>query len=233
MVAFKCKVKIRKLAHEQYKRQAMKVILINPNSTEAMTLSSVETAQKTAPEINFEGWTSFDGPPSIQGEEDGNDATKPLLELVKKANKQKPSAIIIGCFDDTGLEKAREISLCPVLGIGESSFLLSYLFSGETAVITTVHEAVPIIKKNIKNAGYSTLISEVIAADVEVLDLEFSPAQSAVKFAQASKALNGSTQNIILGCAGAVKIKDEFETITGYKSFDGVTSAAKLCRALL
>ena len=54
MVAFKCKVKIRKLAHEQYKRQAMKVILINPNSTEAMTLSSVETAQKTAPEINFE-----------------------------------------------------------------------------------------------------------------------------------------------------------------------------------
>ena len=233
MVAFKCKVKIRKLAHEQYKRQAMKVILINPNSTEAMTLSSVETAQKTAPEINFEGWTSFDGPPSIQGEEDGNYATKPLLELVKKANKQKPSAIIIGCFDDTGLEQAREISLCPVLGIGESSFLLSYLFSGETAVITTVHEAVPIIKKNIKNAGYSTLISEVIAADVEVLDLEFSPAQSAIKFAQASKALDGSTQNIILGCAGAVKIKDEFETITGYKSFDGVTSAAKLCRALL
>ena len=88
MVAFKCKVKIRKLAHEQYKRQAMKVILINPNSTEAMTLSSVETAQKTAPEINFEGWTSFDGPPSIQGEEDGNYAIKPLLELVKKANKK-------------------------------------------------------------------------------------------------------------------------------------------------
>ena len=233
MVVFKCKVKIRKLAHEQYKRQEMKVILINPNSTEAMTLSSVETAQKTAPEINFEGWTSFDGPPSIQGEEDGNHAIKPMLELVKKANKQKPSAIIIGCFDDTGLEQARQISLCPVLGIGESSFLLSYLFSGKTAVITTVHEAVPIIKKNIKNAGYSTLISEVIAAGVEVLDLEFSPAQSAVKFAQASKALDASTQNIILGCAGAVKIKDEFETITGYKSFDGVTSAAKLCRALL
>ena len=233
MVVFKCKVKIRKLAHEQYKRQAMKVILINPNSTEAMTLSSVETAQKTAPEISFEGWTSFDGPPSIQGEEDGNYAIKPMLELVKKANNKKPSAIIIGCFDDTGLEQAREISLCPVLGIGESSFLLSYLFSGKTAVITTVHEAVPIIKKNIKNAGYSTLISEVIAADIEVLDLEFSPAQSAVKFAQASKALDGSTQNIILGCAGAVKIKDEFETITGYKSFDGVTSAAKLCRALL
>ena len=210
----------------------MKVILINPNSTEAMTLSSVETAQKTAPEINFEGWTSFDGPPSIQGEEDGNYATKPMLELVKKANNKKPSAIIIGCFDDTGLEQAREISLCPVLGIGESSFLLSYLFSGETAVITTVHEAVPIIKKNIENAGYQNQINEVIAADVEVLELELNPVESALKFAKASKTLELNTQNIILGCAGAVRIRDEFEDITGFRAFDGVTSAAKLCRAL-
>ena len=63
----------------------MKVIFINPNSTEAMTFSSVETAQKTTPEINFEGWTSFDGPPSIQGPEDGEYAIKPLLQLIKKS----------------------------------------------------------------------------------------------------------------------------------------------------
>ena len=88
----------------------MKDIIINPNSTEAMTLSSVETAQKTTPEINFEGWTSFDGPPSIQGARDGEYAIKPLLQLIKKANEQQPSAIIIGCFDDTGLQKARDVS---------------------------------------------------------------------------------------------------------------------------
>ena len=105
----------------------MKVILINPNSTEAMTLSSIETARKVAPDIHFEGWTSFDGPSSIQGPEDGDYATKPLLELIKKANKEKPSGIIISCFDDTGLQQAREISLCPVLGIGEASFIFSIL----------------------------------------------------------------------------------------------------------
>ena len=128
----------------------MKVILINPNSTEAMTFSSVETAQKTTPEINFEGWTSFDGPPSIQGVKDGEYAIKPLLELIKKANKEQPSAIIIGCFDDTGLQKAREVSLCPVLGIGEASFIFSSLHKGQTAVITTVFDAVPVIKNNIE-----------------------------------------------------------------------------------
>ena len=211
----------------------MKVIIINPNSTEAMTLSSVETAQKTTPEINFEGWTSFDGPPSIQGAKDGEYAIKPLLELIKKANEEQPSAIIIGCFDDTGLQKAREVSLCPVLGIGEASFIFSNLHKGQTAVITTVYDAVPVIKNNIENSGYKNQINEVIAADVEVLELEFNPAGSALKFARASKTLALNTQNIILGCAGAVRIRDEFEDITGYRSFDGVTSAAKLCRALV
>ena len=210
----------------------MKVIFINPNSTEAMTFSSVETAQKTTPEINFEGWTSFDGPPSIQGPADGEYAIKPLLQLIKKANEERPSAIIIGCFDDTGLEKAREVSLCPVLGIGEASFIFSNLHTGQTAVITTVYEAVPVIKKNIENSGYQNQINEVIAADVEVLELEFNPAESAMKFALASKLLKPNTKNIILGCAGAVRIRDEFEDITGFRAFDGVTSAAKLCRAL-
>ena len=89
------------------------------------------------------------------------------------------------------------------------------------------------IKKNIENSGYQNQINEVIAADVEVLELEFNPAESAMKFALASKLLKSNTKNIILGCAGAVRIKDEFESITGYTAFDGVTSAAKLCRALV
>ena len=65
------------------------------------------------------------------------------------------------------------------LGIGEASFMVSKLHSGQTAVITTVHEAVPVIKKNIENSGYQNQINEVIAADVEVLELEFNPAESA------------------------------------------------------
>ena len=71
--------------------------------------------------------------------------------------------------------------MCPVLGIGEASFMFSKLHSGQTAVITTVNDAVPVIKKNIENSGYQNQINEVIAADVEVLKLEFNPSESAMK----------------------------------------------------
>ena len=38
----------------------MKVILINPNSTEAMTVSSIEAAQKAVPEIELWRKTNVD-----------------------------------------------------------------------------------------------------------------------------------------------------------------------------
>ena len=103
-----------------------------------MTVSSIEAAQEVVPEIEFVGWTSFEGPRSIQGPEDGEQALGPLLELVNKAIFEKPLAVILGCFDDTGLQKAKQICECPVLGIGEASFVLSSLHSSQTAVITTV-----------------------------------------------------------------------------------------------
>ncbi|MEP6319927.1 MAG: aspartate/glutamate racemase family protein, partial [Paracoccaceae bacterium] len=43
------------------------IVLINPNSTVSMTQSMLRTARETAPSAQFEGWTSHDGPPSIQG----------------------------------------------------------------------------------------------------------------------------------------------------------------------
>ncbi len=206
------------------------VILINPNSTEAMTVSAVHAAKKEASDLHFEGWTSIDGPKSIQGQRDGEVATKPLLELVNKANDQQPCAIVIACFDDTALELARNRSSCPVVGIGEASFIESSLYEGKTAVITTVHSAVPVIKQNIEASGFNKHIAAVIAADVEVLDLDKKPSASALKFTKASECLDLSVKNVILGCSGAVKIKRQFENSTNFRVFDGVSSAARLCR---
>ena len=46
-----------------------------------MTEAMVSAAQAAVPSLSFEGWTSHDGPPAIQGAEDGALAEPPLLEL--------------------------------------------------------------------------------------------------------------------------------------------------------
>ena len=80
----------------------MTVLLINPNSPEAMTQGALRAARTAAPDLEFEGWTSTRGPVSIEGPEDGARAIPPLLDLVVRASSQGAQAIILACFDDTG-----------------------------------------------------------------------------------------------------------------------------------
>ena len=71
-----------------------------------MTEAMVSAAQAAVPRLSFEGWTSHDGPPAIQGAEDGALAAPPLLELVRHADARGAEGVVIGCFDDTALSAA-------------------------------------------------------------------------------------------------------------------------------
>lgn len=210
----------------------MTVILINPNSTEAMTLSALKAARTAAPEITFEGWTSHAGPPSIEGPDDGDAAIGPLLALVAKASQQGAQAIIIACFDDTGLKQARAIAHCPVIGIGQASFVLAAAITNKAAVITTVQEAVPVITQNIADLGLAGTIAHVCAANVPVLMLDSDPKAATRLFLQKAQSLPAEISVLILGCSGAVTIAAELRQTLSMRVMDGVTSAARLCQAI-
>lgn len=209
----------------------MTVILINPNSTQAMTQSALRAARQAAPDIRFEGWTSTLGPAAIEGPEDGASAVPPLLDLVRKASATGAAVIIIACFDDTGLEQAQCIAACPVIGIGQASYILASLMSGPTAVITTVAAAVPVITANIQAHGHAATISHIVAANVPVLALTDDPTTALEQFIGAAQQLPDETRNVILGCSGVVSIKEGFAKNVALNVIDGVSAAARLCRA--
>lgn len=208
----------------------MTVVLINPNSTEAMTQSALSAARKASPDIPFEGWTSLSGPAAIEGPQDGALAVPPLLDLVRTASKSGAEVIIIACFDDTGLAEAQSIASCPVIGIGQASYVLASLLSGPTAVITTVQAAVPVIKANIQAQGHAAQIQQVVAANVPVLTLTDDPETALEKFRQAAQDLPPDTRNLILGCSGAVTVIGALQSELKSHVIDGVTAAAHLCR---
>jgi len=211
----------------------MAIILINPNSTEAMTRSALAAARAAAPELQFEGWTSHDAPPAIEGPEDGDRAIPALLDLVRAASAGGARAIIIACYDDTGLDEARAIAACPVIGIGQSSFVMASLIAESAAVVTTVEAAVPVIRSNIERHGLAGRITQVRAARVPVLDLETAPDRAAQRFIEAARALAPEPALIILGCAGAVSISRQVAEAMRRPVIEGVSSAARLCRALV
>lgn len=212
----------------------MSVVIINPNSTASMTISALAAAERAAPGVNFAGWTSRLAPASIQGPEDGAAALPPLLELVKQADAQGASGIIIACFDDTGLSEAREIARCPVIGIGQAAYHMASLIGDRFSVVTTVAEAVPVITENIRAGGFDEQLLEVLAADLPVLDLDPPRPHAYERLAYGiEQALESDPEVIILGCSGMVSVIDALRPDCPVPLIDGVSAAALLMACII
>lgn len=193
-----------------------------------MTDAMVATARAVAPQLDFEGWTSHEGPPSIQGAEDGLAATPPLLELVRQASDRKLSGLIIGCFDDTALVEAGQTANCPLLGIGQASFHFAALRNWRFSVVTTLQVSVPVIEANIHELGLTRYLGRVRASDVPVLDLETDPvrAEKAI-VAEAERAeREDGIDALILGCAGMVHLTRAVARSVTVPVIDPVSAAA-------
>lgn len=210
------------------------IILINPNSTVSMTEAMVETARDTATGAKFEGWTSHDAPPAIQGRADGDAATPALLELVKTASAAGASAIIIACCDDTGLFEARDIAACPVIGIGQAAYFMAAMAGARFSVVTTLPVSVPVLEENIHAYGLGGQIAKVRASDVPVLALEGEPNRAADQVIDTilTAESEDNVQSIVLGCGGMVDIAQRAAERTQIRLIDGVRTAALIASAL-
>lgn len=206
----------------------MSIVIINPNSTTKMTDAMIVVAQKAAPDLHFEGWTSREGPAAIQGPDDGDLATPPLLELVARAGAKRARGIIIGCFDDTGLEQAAKLVDCPVIGIGQAAFQYCALRQWRFSVVTTLDVSVPIIERNIERLGLERHIGRVRASGVPVLDIDRSPENANEAVVQQSHLAveEDGVDAIILGCAGMVHLAGTVRDAVATHVLDPVETAA-------
>lgn len=207
----------------------MAVIIINPNSTASMTKAMLVQARRASPDLAFEGWTSQDGPPAIQGEADGEAARVPLLRLVERASSQGAEGIIVGCFDDTALDEAADLADCPVIGIGQASYHYAALRNWRFSVVTTLSVSKPIIQSNIERYGFGHIISKVRASEIPVLELEANPCLAGKLVAQEALAAQeeDGISAVILGCAGMVEVADTVRSELSTTVIDPVECAAQ------
>lgn len=210
------------------------IVLINPNSTASMTEGMVATAHRVAPDVPVVGWTSVGGPSSIEGPEDGAACVPPLLNLVEKAKADGANAIIIGCSDDTGLDDARDIADCPVIGIGQAAYHLAALAGRKFSVVTTLPVSIPILESNINAYGLAGSLGKVRAAGVEVLALENDPETSTARVLEEISAAQkeDGVQSVVLGCAGMTDIASKAPADMNLRLIDGVAAAVRMAAAL-
>jgi allantoin racemase len=210
----------------------MRLLVINPNATESMTDKIAVAARQAVPAgVEVVAVTNRDGPPSIQGPEDGALAVPGVLALVARA---RADAIVIACFDDTALAEARALSPVPVIGIGEAAFHAAMMLGGRYSVVTTLSVSVPVIEANLAAYGIAGSCIRVRASDVAVLDLERpgSAAEDKVSDEIACALAEDNAGAIVLGCAGMADLAARLSVRHGVPVIDGVAAACGMACVL-
>lgn len=212
----------------------MKLLIINPNTTASMTRKAEVAAQRVArPDTTIIATNSKSGPPSIEG---FYDVAMCLPGLLHEA-KQHPDAdaIIIACFDDTGLDALRCQASVPVIGIGEAGYHAASMLAHRFSVVTTLSRSVAGITDNLKRYGLYSRCASVRATDIPVLKLEEQDPASLdrIRADIAAAIQEDKAEAIVLGCAGMADLMTALSNEFGIPVIDGIACAVGMAEALV
>lgn len=174
-----------------------------------------------------------EGPASIEGYFDEALSLAGLIAVVRE--QKNYDAIVLACFDDTGLEAVRCMTDAPVIGIGEAAFHMASMLSNKFSVVTTLSRSVPAIEHNLVRYGLSTRCAKVRASEVAVLELESDTGDARQKVsAEIRNAIeNDHAEAIVLGCAGMTDLAASLALQHGLPVLDGVACAVNLAEGLV
>jgi allantoin racemase len=213
----------------------MRILIINPNTTAAMTEAIGQVGRVVAAAgTEIIAVNPVDGPASIEGYYDEALSIPGVLAEIAKGEAVGVSAHIIACFDDTGLEAARCVSLAPVIGIGEAAFHVASMLGHRFSVITTLSRSIAVIENNLSKYGLAGRCAKVRACELPVLSLDDPTSNAAAKIgAEVELAKQeDKAEVIVLGCAGMAQLAAHLGARHGLPVIDGVASAVKLAEAL-
>jgi allantoin racemase len=209
----------------------MRLLLINPNTTAAMT-ATIEAAARAvaAPGTEISAATSALGPVSIEGFYDEAFAVPGVIQALREARDR--DAAIIACFDDTGLDAARSFVRHPVVGICEAGLVTIGQVSKRIGVVTTLSRSIVPLEELVRKYGFAER-ARVYACDVPVLELEDASSGAHAKIeGQIAQALQDGADAILLGCAGMTNLAAKLSLAFDVPVIDGVAAAVKQAEAL-
>ncbi len=128
------------------------------------------------------------GPALDPGPADGDAATPFLLDQVQSAYTDGAQAIVIACFDDTGLSQARLSSPSLYSASVRPAFHAAMMLGHHYSVVTTLSSSPsPVIVANIHDYGVGSHCMNVRASEVPVLDLERPALDAGARFLPKSR----------------------------------------------
>ena len=180
-----------------------RILVINPNSNEAVTRGMSEAVEALrlygGPEIFCR--TLESGPFGVESQADVEAVALPLRDIVLEGNAD---AYVIGCFSDPGLAVCREATARPVLGIRECAVLSALSQGDRFGVIALGPSSVKRQARAFREMGVASRWAGSHPLHLSVAAAE--NAEAYPRILETGQALvEAGADTLILGCAGMVR----------------------------
>ncbi|MFD6138401.1 aspartate/glutamate racemase family protein [Promicromonospora sp. NPDC060271] len=219
----------------------MRIHLVNPNTSRAMTGKIAVTAREVAgPDVTAVA-TCPDpgaGPAAVESHTDEAWAALVVAQQVaaaEAADVGPADGYVVACFGDPGLDAARELTDGPVVGIAEAAMHLATLSGRTFAVVTTLSRTLGRAHDLVRRYGFEDACVAMYAADVPVLDLEDAGSEARERIAELCERAvrDDGADTVVLGCAGMTDLCADLTKRTGVPVIDGVAAAVGLVSGMV
>lgn len=190
-----------------------RLLLINPNTTAAMTQAMVaQIAAHLGERAQVQGATAAFGHPVIASRVSYAIGAHAALDALAR-HAALYDAVILGCFGDPGLEALREATAAPVIGLAEAAFHAAATLGAPFGVLTVgpAWRAMLLERLALHPAGGQC--RDVMALDGTGLDFAGHPAHLVAELdAAATTLLARGAATIILGGAALAGLAPRLRT---------------------
>ncbi|MDT0116750.1 aspartate/glutamate racemase family protein [Microbacterium sp. PRF11] len=215
----------------------MRILLINPNTSRAMTAKIADAARGVAgPDVRIDAVCPGVGAAAIESHTDEILAAAAVVELIAadRDGADPADAYVIACFGDPGLDAARELVEVPVLGIAEAAMHLAAVSGRHFGVVTTLSRTLGRAHDLVARYGMERACVSLAATGIPVLDLEDTESLAVETIARyGADAAAGGADVIVLGCAGMADLCAELTSRVGVPVVDGVAAAVGMASGMV
>jgi Asp/Glu/hydantoin racemase len=202
------------------------ILVINPNSNEAVTLGLREALAAFARAVPVECLTLAEGPFGIQSQLDSDSVVLPLVRLVQA--RDDAAAFVIACYSDPGLDACRSVARVPVFGIQESGVLTALARADRFGVIAIAEASILRHRRFMRRMGVLDRLAGERALNMTV-DESARGAGTFARLVEVGTALKGDgAEALILGCAGMARHRAPLEAALGVPVIDPTQAAVAM-----
>ena len=215
----------------------MKLLVINPNSSEAVTAQIMESARRAASAgTELAGVTTKGGTRNIDSAfGDYLSGAFMIRTCLESVALHKPDAVVLAGFGRVRVDALKEALTIPVVSIAESSMAMACLLGHRFTTLTMLQQFIPYQQDLVRYYGFEAKCASVRAININVEECAINRDKTLGELKEQIQKVvaEDRAEVVILACAGLCGYDTELSRLAGVPVLDPVTVGVKVAESIV